>query len=723
MVVFAIATGHVILALAALAMPLAMAAAAFTRSRAHEPTPALDVTGTLGLAPLPPGDVAVTGPRGLIRAVTLVTGRPPPSARQWERWMAILPLADREVTWLGDAERAPSWAQVHVTAAKQCVVVAAHGTTVKGPLPLVSAGKADATARRIASRGADAALPHHVRWAELPPPRGELPVRLGTGTTGPVTLDLVADGPHILVAGTTGSGKSEALRTIIGSLAHDRSPAHVNFALIDFKGGAGLGPCAGLPHVGSVLTDLEPHLARRCLLALTAELADRKRAAAAAGASSFDEWHGPRPPRLVVVIDEFQEIAAADREFLPQLARLAAQGRSLGIHLVLATQRPAGAVGAEIRANISTTLALRTASASESADLIGTAAAADIPVSIPGRALLMRDGSLAQIQVAVALADAPPRVRVLSEPCPPGRALLDVAKNRHVGAAKPLWLPELPRQIGPAGVAPRGLAGGIVLGIADLPTRRSRAPLAWDPSAGPLVVTGPPRSGRTSLLAAVSAVALSCGLSPVWVPSDARLAARTLALVSEVHNALLVVDEAARVLAGAASADPEAIDLLGSAMHAVPTVLVVPPTWAHHRLTTGAGLRLVLTGLAEPDDAAWEVPRELRALPPHAGRVRAHDGAGWREAQLALPGAWRAKPLARALPASIGERLPQAAIGIGGDGAAALARPARARGSGGTPRRRARRGSAPRPARLGGRAGHRRIGFCTWRPRPGRRPA
>ena len=154
----------------------------------------------------------------------------------------------------------------------------------------MSAANADATARRIAARRSAGALPRTVRWGELPRPTGQLPVRLGMGAHGPVVLDLVADGPHVLVAGTTGSGKSEALRTIVASLAHDLSPREVNFALIDFKGGAGLGPCANLPHVGSVLTDLEPHLARRCLLALAAELADRKRAASAAGAASFDDW-------------------------------------------------------------------------------------------------------------------------------------------------------------------------------------------------------------------------------------------------------------------------------------------------------------------------------------------------------------------------------------------------------------------------------------------------
>ena len=346
-------------------------------------------------------------------------------------------------------------AQVHITAAAAAMRIEAHGVVSTSPLPLMSAANAEATARRVAARGDSSALPLQVRWGELPPAAGGLPVRLGVGRAGPVVLDLVTDGPHVLVAGTTGSGKSEALRTIICSLAYDHDPGQVTFALIDFKGGAGLGSCGGLPHVGSVLTDLEPHLARRCLLALAAELADRKRAAAAAGASSYDEWSGARPPRLVVVVDEFQEIAAADRDFLPQLARLAAQGRSLGIHLVLATQRPAGAVSAEIRANISATLALRTASESESRDLIGTPDAALIAADIPGRAVLLRAGALEPLQVAVALADPPPPIRVVGERLTPGRSLLAAASERHAGLASPLWLPELANAIAPR---PRALA-------------------------------------------------------------------------------------------------------------------------------------------------------------------------------------------------------------------------------------------------------------------------
>jgi len=673
---FAIVSGHWPLAIAALALPATALAVHLSRRRRPEPGLVLDVTGTLGLADLPPGPVAVRGPRGLVRAVTLATGRPPASARQYEPWMALLSPAQREVTWLEDDDAAPSWAEVHVTANGSELELTAHGQRQVAPLPLVSAVNAEASARRIAARGASTNLPLSVRWAELPPPpRAGLPVRLGIGNDGPVWLDLVADGPHVLVAGTTGSGKSEALRTIIASLAYDLAPDQVTFALIDFKGGAGLGPCAGLPHVGSVLTDLEPHSARRCLLALVAELADRKRACAASGATGFDDWVRDRPPRLVVVVDEFQEIAAADREFVPELTRLAAQGRSLGIHLVLATQRPAGAVGAQIRANIGTTLALRTASESESRDLLGSSAAALIPANLPGRAVLLRGTELEPVQVALPVVDAPPAVRVVGAPEPTARSLIAAASTRHQGRATALWLPELPARLARADVAQTG-SGAFVIGIRDEPQRRSRSTLHWDPASGPAVVTGPPRSGRSTTLITIAAACAAAGLQPIAVPAQPRLAVRTLAIALETANAVLLVDDAARTLTSAATADPDVIDLLAAAVVRMPVALVVPPGWAMHRLTANAGLRIVLAGLPDADDAGWSVPAELRTLASRPGRARASDADGWTEAQVSLPGSVSPRTVVNPLPERVSIALTGRAIGIGGDTAVPFEVPA-----------------------------------------------
>ncbi|WP_344008498.1 FtsK/SpoIIIE domain-containing protein, partial [Isoptericola halotolerans] len=211
------------------------------------------------------------------------------------------------------------------------------------------------------------------RWADATGWR----VPLGVDATGDVVeLDLVGDGPHLLVAGTTGSGKSELLQSLVLGLALTRSPADLALALVDFKGGASFGRCADLPHVVGQVTDLEPGLAGRALAGLRAELGRRERVLAEHRAASLDDAPPGTLPRLVVVIDEFRALADDLPDFLPGLLRVAAQGRSLGVHLVLATQRPSGAVSTDVRANVSARIALRVVDAADSHDVVGTAAAA-----------------------------------------------------------------------------------------------------------------------------------------------------------------------------------------------------------------------------------------------------------------------------------------------------------------------------------------------------------
>jgi hypothetical protein len=146
---------------------------------------------------------------------------------------------------------------------------------------------------------------------------------------------------------------------------------------------------------------------------------------------------------------------------------------------------------------------------------------------------------------------------------------------------------------------------------------------------------------------------------------------RTLALAPAVDGAILLVDDCARMLANAGTADPEAIDLLSAAMARLPSAIVVPPGWGAHRLAAHAGLRLVGAGLADDEDGAWGVPKSLRIRGP-AGRVRAGDAAGWREAQLSLPAPWEPSAIVRPLPRGVTAHLPATALGIGGDSAVAV---------------------------------------------------
>ena len=266
-----------------------------------------------------------------------------------------------------------------------------------------------------------------------------LSVRIGLGEEGPVDLDLVADGPHALVAGCTGSGKSEALIGWLASIAHCYSPDKVRFVLIDYKGGSTFARLQGLPHTHALLTDLDPGATTRALEGIAAELQRREEQLSELSFPDLASWERahsdapasvPRAPaRLVVAIDEFRVLSQTHPDSMDILLRLAAQGRSLGLHLIAATQRPSGAVSAQMRANMDIRLALRCVSAADSTDILGDARAASLP-RIPGRAVLDGTGT---IQLAY-MEDVASVVSQCAHTWP------------HSGVAA-LWAPALPESI------------------------------------------------------------------------------------------------------------------------------------------------------------------------------------------------------------------------------------------------------------------------------------
>lgn len=180
------------------------------------------------------------------------------------------------------------------------------------------------------------------RW---PQARDTLRTDLGNTSDGPASIDLCRDGPHALVAGTTGSGKSELLQSLIAGLALNHPPERCSFLLVDYKGGAAFAEAARLPHTVGLLTDLDGSTTARALRSLAAELSRREALLAAHGVPDLAALPASvELARLVIVVDEFATLVEELPGFVPGLVGIAQRGRSLGIHLVLATQRPGGVV-------------------------------------------------------------------------------------------------------------------------------------------------------------------------------------------------------------------------------------------------------------------------------------------------------------------------------------------------------------------------------------------
>lgn len=375
------------------------------------------------------------------------------------------------------------------------------------------------------------------RWAQQV--RG-LPVPLGVGRAGVVTVDLTAAGPHALVAGTTGSGKSELLRTWLLGIAASRPPSEVAFLLVDYKGGATFDDLAVLPHTVGLLTDLDGGATTRVLHSLRAEVLRRERLLGTAGARDLDAYRSSPDsaeplPRLLVVVDEFRILAEDAPEVLGEFVRLAATGRSLGMHLVLATQRPGGVVSADIRSNAGLRIALRVQDAAESRDVVDRPDAAWLPAGSPGRAVLVGPGLDETVQTAYAGSGSDTAVRLQvvhssGAPVPAqGRAaaelgdltgrtggtpdalagILEAARSSGVGPATSPWSPALPDVLHrPEQLGEQGPAGSLRLGETDLPWEQARGQLLWSPAAdGPVLVLGGPRSGRTTTLETIARTA------------------------------------------------------------------------------------------------------------------------------------------------------------------------------------------------------------------------
>jgi S-DNA-T family DNA segregation ATPase FtsK/SpoIIIE len=427
---------------------------------------------------------------------------------------------------------------------------------------LVTREVAETLARALAplrdAVGGVACLPNAVSWSDVGPidltederattgliragrngPSTVVP--LGRGPAGDVVVDLAADGPHALVAGTTGSGKSELLQTLVAGLAAANRPQDLALLLVDFKGGAAFGSCRRLPHTVGVVTDLDTASTERALRSLQAELRRRESLLADVGATDLDGYAAgadqisgaaPRPPRLVIVVDEFATLVEELPDFVGGLVGIAQRGRSLGVHLVLATQRPEGVVSADIRANTRLRICLAVARESDSRDVVDAPHAAAIGRDTPGRGYLRAGpGELTVVQTAWVGGDTATshlsrvtlspvehlgRPPVPDSPGTSGRtdlerltdAALEAARRLGEALPAPPWLPPLPDLL-PTTALPQAPPGHAVWGLVDLPAQQRQVPLSVDlTDGGTLLIAGTARSGRSTAVRAVVAAA------------------------------------------------------------------------------------------------------------------------------------------------------------------------------------------------------------------------
>ncbi len=371
-------------------------------------------------------------------------------------------------------------------------------------------------------------------------------MQLGIGADGPFALDLRRDGPHGLIAGTTGSGKSELLQSMIASLAVDNRPDAMNFVLVDYKGGSAFKDCVRLPHTVGMVTDLDAHLVTRALTSLGAELRRREHVLAAASVKDIEDYQdldartpgGLTPlPRLLLVIDEFASMARELPDFVTGLVNIAQRGRSLGIHLLLATQRPSGVVSPEIRANTNLRISLRVTDAADSSDVLDASDAARISKAAPGRGFArLGHAALIPFQAGRVGGRRPGVVSAIRRPpfvtelgwgqlgyAPPAgprfetkeddsltdlALLVDViseaATEEGCSPQPSPWLDALPDRLLLSGLTTDAQTpGGVRLawGLEDLPAEQSQRTRTLDLTTdGHLLVVGASRSGRSQLL-------------------------------------------------------------------------------------------------------------------------------------------------------------------------------------------------------------------------------
>jgi S-DNA-T family DNA segregation ATPase FtsK/SpoIIIE len=366
---------------------------------------------------------------------------------------------------------------------------------------------------------------------------------VGQGPAGPIHLDLRTQGPHALVGGTTGAGKSEFLQSWVLGMASMHSPSRVAFLFVDYKGGSAFAECVDLPHTVGLVTDLSPYLVQRALISLRAELHRREHLLndkKAKDLFELEKRNDPEaPPSLVIVVDEFAALATEVPEFVDGVVDVAQRGRSLGLNLILATQRPAGVIKDNLRANTNLRVALRMADEADSDDVVGSKLAATFDPGIPGRGVVKTGpGRLTTFQSAYAggqTTGEPPRPNLAIHPLtfgsgiawepPPEPArsqapdvptdikrlvstIAQSARQQQIPRPRQPWLPELSPTYSISELPGRRIDSELVFGVVDDPKSQAQPEIAFYPdSAGNMAVIGASGSGKSTFLRSIAIAA------------------------------------------------------------------------------------------------------------------------------------------------------------------------------------------------------------------------
>lgn len=348
-------------------------------------------------------------------------------------------------------------------------------------------------------------------------------------------------GPHGLVAGTTGSGKSELLQTYLLSLAVSFSPEELNFFIIDYKGGGMGNVLCALPHCAGVVSNLSGRQIKRALASIKSENRRRQEIFSCFGVNHVEDYAGlyregkvkEAVPHLILVVDEFAELKKEEPEFMQEIISVAQVGRSLGVHLILATQKPAGTIDDKIWSNTRFRLCLRVADKQDSMDMLHRPEAAYLTgagqcyLQVGNNELyeLFQSGysgeayeGLNQTKETVRMVERTGKRSVLDRKketkCPTQlQAVTDyicrTAEQSKSKRAKKLWMPELPEKLSLEEVKDRQFDDAkdyisICLGLCDDPEKQEQYPIFYHPETeGHLSLCGAPAAGKSAFLQTV----------------------------------------------------------------------------------------------------------------------------------------------------------------------------------------------------------------------------